>query len=78
MYETPEIETDVLVRSSAIRIHTPEDFEDMRKAGRLVAGDGKGADLAGGAQVPERAQELLAPDLLGGDPVQREELAQRY
>ena len=37
MYETPEIETDVLVRSSAIRIHTPEDFEGMRKAGRLVA-----------------------------------------
>ena len=37
MYETPEIETDVLVRSSAIRIHTPEDFEGMRKAGRLTA-----------------------------------------
>ena len=31
MYETPELETDVLVRSSAIRIHSPEDFEGMRK-----------------------------------------------
>ena len=37
MYETPELETDVLVRSSAIRIHEAEDFEGMRKAGRLVA-----------------------------------------
>ena len=37
MYETPEIETDVLVRSSAIRVHEAEDFEGMRKAGRLVA-----------------------------------------
>ena len=37
MYETPELETDALVRSSAIRIHTAEDFEGMRKAGRLVA-----------------------------------------
>ena len=37
MYETPELETDVLVRSSAIRIHDAEAFEGMRKAGRLVA-----------------------------------------
>jgi methionyl aminopeptidase len=37
MYETPELETDALVRSSAIRIHQAEDFEGMRKAGRLVA-----------------------------------------
>ena len=37
MYETPELETDVLVRSHEIRIHTAEDFEGMRKAGRLVA-----------------------------------------
>jgi methionyl aminopeptidase len=37
MYETPDLETDALVRSSAIRIHQAEDFEGMRKAGRLVA-----------------------------------------
>lgn len=37
MYETPDLETDALVRTSAIRIHQAEDFEGMRKAGRLVA-----------------------------------------
>jgi len=38
MYETPELEADALVRTSAIRIYDdPADFEGMRAAGRLVA-----------------------------------------
>jgi methionyl aminopeptidase len=38
MYETPELEADTLVRTSAIRIYDdPADFEGMRAAGRLVA-----------------------------------------
>lgn len=37
MYETPELETDTLVRTSAIRLYEPDDFEGMRIAGRLVA-----------------------------------------
>ena len=37
MYETPDLETDVFVRSHEIRIHDAEAFEGMRKAGRLVA-----------------------------------------
>ena len=37
MYETPELETETFTRSSAIRIYAPEDFEGMRKAGRVVA-----------------------------------------
>jgi len=37
MYETPDLETDVFVRSHEIRIHDAEGFEGMRKAGRLVA-----------------------------------------
>ena len=38
MYETPELEADTLVRTSAIRIYDdPADVEGMRAAGRLVA-----------------------------------------
>ena len=37
MYETQDLETDRFTRSSVIRVHTAEDFEGMRKAGRLVA-----------------------------------------
>ncbi|KAK0350188.1 hypothetical protein LTR94_030029, partial [Friedmanniomyces endolithicus] len=37
MYETPDLETDVFVRSHEIRIYDAEGFEGMRKAGRLVA-----------------------------------------
>ena len=37
MYETPELDPDAYLRSSAIRIHDAEGFEGMRKAGRLVA-----------------------------------------
>jgi methionyl aminopeptidase len=37
MYETPELDPDAYLRSSAIRIHDEEGFEGMRKAGRLVA-----------------------------------------
>jgi methionyl aminopeptidase len=37
MYETPDLETDAFVRTSAIRQYAPEDFEGMRRAGRMVA-----------------------------------------
>ena len=37
MYETPDLDPDAYLRSSAIRIHDEEGFEGMRKAGRLVA-----------------------------------------
>ena len=37
MYETPELDPDAYLRSSAIRIHDAEGFEGMRRAGRLVA-----------------------------------------
>jgi len=37
MYETPELDTDVFTRTSAIRLYQPEDFAGMRVAGRLVA-----------------------------------------
>ncbi|RZJ39093.1 MAG: type I methionyl aminopeptidase [Brevundimonas sp.] len=38
MYETPETDSDVFVRSSSIRVHEdPAALEGMRKAGRLVA-----------------------------------------
>jgi len=37
MYETPELDTETFIRSSAIRIYEADDFEGMRIAGRLVA-----------------------------------------
>jgi methionyl aminopeptidase len=37
MYETPELDTEPLTRTSAIRLYAPEDFAGMRAAGRLVA-----------------------------------------
>ena len=37
MYETQDIDTDSFTRSAEIRVHGPEGFEGMRKAGRLVA-----------------------------------------
>ncbi len=37
MYETQDLDTDAFVRSPVIRVHEPEDFEGMRRAGRLVA-----------------------------------------
>ncbi len=37
MYETPDLDTETFVRTSAIKIYQPEDFEGMRVAGRLVA-----------------------------------------
>ncbi len=37
MYETPEMDDDVLVRTHEIRVHDAEAFEGMRAAGRLVA-----------------------------------------
>ncbi|AQR61092.1 type I methionyl aminopeptidase [Brevundimonas sp. LM2] len=37
MYETPDLDTETLTRTSAIRVYQPEDFEGMRIAGRLVA-----------------------------------------
>ena len=33
MYETPDLQTDTLVRTSEIRVHAPEDFDGMRAAG---------------------------------------------
>jgi methionyl aminopeptidase len=37
MYETPELESEAFVRTSAIRVHDAEGFEGMRAAGRLAA-----------------------------------------
>ncbi len=37
MYETPELEAETFTRSATIRLYQPEDFDGMRRAGRLVA-----------------------------------------
>jgi len=37
MYEPQDLDADAPVRSATIRLHGPEDFEGMRRAGRLVA-----------------------------------------
>jgi len=37
MYEAPDLDPETLIRTSAIRLYKPDDFEGMRLAGRLVA-----------------------------------------
>lgn len=37
MYEPQDLDADAPMRSATIRLHGPEDFESMRRAGRLVA-----------------------------------------
>jgi methionyl aminopeptidase len=49
MYETPDLQTDTLVRTSEIRVHAAEDFDGMRAAGRLVA---EALDMIGEFVVP--------------------------